>query len=212
MTAILRHTAISFMMLLLPVIGADVSPKGFTQMTSDESSSGSVQVIHYKKDTKAYDSESQIWVHSTKEEFKDQLLFTHYNRSSTLISDEGDYIAINHHELSGLGQLYIFMRNDKGGFEKVKLDFLATIKEQVKKELSLGDNALGFDHEYCYADRWMRDGLLLGHLRGNLSGETTLEEWYFIYDVRKNHFVSDLKMINKGTYSEKENGKWVPRK
>ena len=205
----INQIVLFFVMLCSLAVAAEFPPKDFTELSSVESASAGFRVIHYKKDANAYDSESQIWVHALKPEFKDQLLFTHNNRSSVLISEDEEYIAINHHELSGLGNLYIFKHNANGGFDEVKLKFLETIKQQVKKRLKLDETDIGFDHEYCYADYWMRDGLLLGHLEGDLSGEYRLRDWYFIYDVRRNRFVSNLSQVNKGTYADRE---WVPRR
>ncbi len=203
-----------FLFAVLPSLifaADDYPPKGFTEMSSVESSSGGFSVVHFKKDPQDYSSDSQIWVHATKPDFKTQLLFTHNNRSAVLISDDEDYIAINHHELSGLGVLIVFKRNEKGGFDEVKKDFLKVMQAQMAKEFKL-DKDMGFDHEYCYADVWMRDGLLLGHINGNLSGEYSLDEWYFIYDAKKDRFIWDLNKINKGTYTEHVHVKPTPPK
>lgn len=178
-------------------------PKGFTELSTLVSPYGSFSVMHFKQDPDDFSSDSQIWIHALKPDFQDQLIFTHNNRSAALISDDENYIAINHHELSGLGNFIVFKRNEKGGFDKVDKDFLALAKDMAIKKLKLEHDALEFDHEYCYADTWMRDGLLLGHVRGDLSGEAWLKEWYFIYDAKHDVFTWDLAKLNKGTYLEK---------
>lgn len=195
-----------FFFAILPSLAfasGDFPPQGFSELSTVASPSGGFSIMHFKQDPNDFSSESQIWVHALKPEFRDQLLFTHYNRSSVLISDDENYIAINHHALSGLGNLIVFKRNEKGGFDKVDKDFLAVAKDMAAKKLKLGDDAFGFDHEYCYADIWLRDGLLLGSLRGDLSGEVWLKEWYFIYDAKHDAITLDLASINKGTYIEK---------
>ena len=201
--------AIIVTLLCLNAFAGEFPPKGFTAIETIESDSGGFSVIHYKQDPDRFDSESQIWVHALKPEFKDQLLYTHQNRSQELISEDEEYIAINHHELSGLGRLIVFSRNSNGTFDEVKVDFLKVVREQVKQRLKLDDTGVGFDHEYCYADCWLRDGLLLGHLKGDMSGEIDLREWYFIYDVRRSRFVSKINQMNRGVYFEHQ---WVRRK
>jgi len=206
-----------FLFALLPSLifaAEEYPPKGFTEIWSEESSYGGFSVVHYKneqKDPKDYSSDSQIWVHANKPEFKTQLLLSHSSSSNTLISDDEKYIAINLHECSSLSNLFVFKRNEKGGFDEVKKDFLKSAQNQMIKQYKLEKN-LEFGHEYCYADVWMRDGLLLGHISGEYSGGYSVDPWYFIYDVKNDRFIWDLTKINKRPYSEKEQEKPTPPK
>jgi|GEM_PF-3839470 len=203
-----------FLFAVLPSLifaAEEYPPKGFTEIDSVESSYGGFSVVHYQKDSQDDSDDTQIWVHAIKPEFKTQLLFTHNSSSHTLISDDENYIAINLHECSNLNNLLVFKRNEKGGFDEVNKDFREAVQNQMIKQYKL-EKDLKFGHEYCYADVWMRDGLLLGHLSGEYSGGYSVEPWYFIYDVRRDRFVWDLTKINKRPYSEKEQEKPTPPK
>jgi hypothetical protein len=68
-------------------------------------------------------------------------------------------------------------------------------------------NGPWFSHKYCYADYWLRDGLLLAHLEGDESGIHVLKPWYFIYNARKDRFLLDFSNINQGAFERVNSGK-----
>ncbi len=177
----------------------DFPPAGFTEMSSGESPRGTFKIIHFKRDPKDFSSESQVWLEALKLEFKTQLLFKHENRAGWLISEDEEFIAINHHAGSGDGLLHLFARGKDGLFREKPKDFREAACKLMTAQLKLKKEP-GFDHEYCYADAWLRDGYLLGHLEGNYSGVHFLDEWYFIYDMKSDRFSWDLSKINRGAF------------
>jgi hypothetical protein len=183
--------------LALEGIATNEPPPDFTNVYSEQSPNDGFKLICYKRDPKDFSSETQIWLEALKPDFKTQLIFTHWNRAHSLISSDDQYIAINYHVMSDLGEVHVFSRDKTGLFQEIKKDFGEIAHKLVRKEL--GSN-IGFDHEYCYADYWLRDGLLLVHFEGHESGTHYLEPWYFIYDVKKDRFVFDLTDINKNAF------------
>ena len=178
-------------------------PNDFKEMRSEESPLGTFKIIQYQHDPDDLMSESQIWLQANKPKFKTQLLFTFSNQASWLISPDDNFIAINNHVTSTDGMLYIFVRGQDGLFKEVKKDFREVTHKLMATQLKL-KNEPWFSHEYCYADYWLRDGLLLGHLEGSESGAQFLKPWYFIYNVRKDQFSWDLSNINKGAFGRGE--------
>jgi len=176
----------------------DFPPRGFKEMGSEESPAANFKIVHFKRDPGDFASESQLWLQALKPEFKTQLLFTHSNRATWLISPDEGFIALNHHLGSGVGLLHIFVRDQDGLFHEQKKDFFDVTKKlmstQLKKEIDL-------DHMYCMADSWLRDGRLLGHIDGHKSGAYHISGWYFIYDVKKDRFLWDLSEINQGAFN-----------
>lgn len=169
-------------------------PRGFTELYSEESPEATFKIIHFQRDPKDFSSDSQIWLQSLKPECKTQLLFTHNNRASWLISPDDSCIAINHHAMSTDGLLQIFARGKDGVFTRVEKDFREAAFELMAAQLKSKPD---LDHFYCYADTWLRENVLLAHLVGHESGVQSLDPWYFIYDVSKDRFSWDLSDINK---------------
>jgi len=190
--------------LTSPIFAADVfPPPGFKEMSSEESPKRGFKIIHFKRDPEDFSSDSQIWIQPLlqplKPRFQTQLLFAHCNRAGWLISLDEKFIAINYHAGSTDGLLHVFWLEDDGLFHERQKDLRDVTRKLMTDQLKLkGQPSL--DHEYCYADCWLRDGLLLGHLSGHESGVRFLNDWYFIYDVENDRFLWDLSQINQNAF------------
>lgn len=195
------------LLCLLPLLAeaVDFPPAGFVEVSSEKSPLDAFKVIHFKRDPEDFSSDSQIWLQALKPPFKTQLLFSHNNRASWLISGNEEFIAINHHALSDLGLLHVFAQGKDGAFHKIEKEFGEVARKLMTSQLKLAEEP-GFDHEYCYADAWLRDGLLLAHLEGHESGVHFLKEWYFLYDAKGDRFSWDLSRINEGAFGLVKHG------
>ena len=202
-----RYFLVVLWFVLTVAAGAqDYPPKGFTKVYADNSPQNSFEIVHFKQNPDDFSSDSQVWLHALKPGFKTQLLFTHNNRAAWLVSADENFIAINHHAMSDLGLLHVFSRNKEGVFQEVKKDFYEATSKLMAEQLKLKPQP-GFDHIYCYADAWLRDGYLLAHLEGHDSGVHFLDGWYFIYDVKHDDFIWDLSKVNTGAFQLVKPGK-----
>jgi len=191
--------------LLFPVISAfavdEFPPVGFKVALSENSPGGGFKIIHFARDLNQA-SEAQIWIEPVlqpgKARFMRQLLFAHNNRVSWLISADENFIALNNYAKSTDGLLHVFSLGSDALFHKVKMDFRDAAQQLLISKLKVKKRDSDFDHEYCYADCWLRDGCLIGHLEGHDSSTMNgLHPWYFIYDVKNDLFFWDLSRINK---------------
>ena len=197
---LIRYILVSLWFVLAVAAHAqDYPPKGFTKVYADTSPQNTFEIIHFKRDLDDFSSDSQVWLHALKPGFTTQLLFTHNNRASWLVSDDENFIAVNHHAMSDLGLLHVFLRNKEGVFHEVKKNFNEMVSKLMTEQLNLKTEP-GFDHIYCYADAWLRDGHLLAHLEGHESGVHFVDGWYFIYDVKNDDFSWDLSKLNQGAF------------
>ena len=190
---------ILFCLLPLRLAAADFPPPGFKEVNSAESPQGTFKVVHYQRNPEDFSSDSQIWLQASKPEFKTQLLFTHNNSATVLVSPDENLIAINHHVMSGLGGLQLFSRGKDGLYHEREKDLLGAAHKLMLSQLGLAAKT-ELDHEACFADLWLRDGVLLSHLVGNESGVSELAPWYFVYDVQHDRFSEDLSRLNQGAF------------
>lgn len=183
-------------------VSTNSPPAKFKLVYTETSPEESFKLVYYKEDPE-YPSETQIWLEPIKStsEFKKQLLFTHWNRAHSLISDDEQFIALNHHAMSNYGLLHVFIRNKEGLFTEVKKDFHEATRKLIAKDTGSIER---FDHSYVYADCWLRDGLLMAHFVGRESGEHYIDPWYFIYDAKNDKFIMDLKELNKNVFHKVE--------
>ena len=131
-----------------------------------------------------------------------QLLWEGENRASPVISFDGEGIIINHHALSDLEELIVFVRRTDGGYDKANVDFQEeTLKLLAKQERM--KTSPDFDHISCYGETWVNEHALLGSLRGHLSGESYWDSFWFIFDCKTKRFSFDLREINKSVYHSK---------
>jgi hypothetical protein len=136
------------------------------------------------------------------------LLWEGANRASAKLSFDGEGIAINNHAMSDLGQLFVFTRRQDGSYQKVDVDFQQEALKLFSKQLGLKEEPT-FDHIYCYAEAWLTDHQFLGVLSGHMSGEHSLDGFWFIFDCPTKQFLFDLREINKTGFhkTKKEDAK-----
>src|SRR5205085_3985579 len=127
------------------------------------------------------------------------LLWEGANRASAKLSFDGEGIAINNHAMSDLGQLFVFTRRQDGSYQKVAVDFQKEALKLLVKQLGLNEEP-AFDHIYCHAETWLTDHQLLGQLSGHMSGEHSLDGFWFIFDCSSRTFSFDLRAINKTSF------------
>lgn len=189
------------MACLLPsaTMAGDYPPVGFTEMGSEESPGGNFKIVRFNRDPNDYAKGSQIWLQSLKPEFKTQLLFSHESSVALVISPDEKFIAINYHRGSGCGLLHVFSCDKDGLFHKIKRDFLDSTEKLMRTQLNLKKD-IDFDHNYCTAQCWLSEGVLLGSLSERKGDLYRVGEWHFIYDVKKDRFLWDLSELNQNAF------------
>jgi hypothetical protein len=177
----------------------DYPPAGFTEMGSEVSPGGNFKIVRFNRDPNDYEKGSQIWLQALKPEFKTQFLFAHFNSVALLISPDEKFVAINYHRGSGCGLLHVFSCDKDGLFHEKKRDFLDATEKLMRTHLKLNEDT-DFDHSYCMAKSWLRDGMLLGSLSERKGDVYRVVEWYFIYDVKNDRFLWDLSKVNQDAF------------
>ena len=195
------HRILLAMACLLPsaTMAYDYPPAGFTEMGSEASPDGNFKIVRFNRDPNDYAKGSQIWLHALKPEFKTQLLFTHESSVALVISPDEKFIAINYHRGSGCGLLHVFSCDKDGLFHEIKRDFLDSTEKLMRTQLNLKKDT-DFDHNYCMAQSWLREGVLLGSLSERKGDVYRVGEWYFIYDVKNDRFLRDLSELNQNAF------------
>ncbi len=168
-------------------------PAGYVRAITEPCVAGHFVLVGYSKEPWDFDTESQLWVEYDDPKIKPQLLFSFLNRAQQYIDDAGDHIAIEHHEGSGDNLLYLFVRGADHRFHRVPQELRAAALQEFNRQAHTKVTREDFDHFDCYADEWLKGGLLRGYIRGDSQGKkvnSLLAPWYFIYDAEHQKFVA----------------------
>ncbi len=182
-------------------------PQGYRKLDdSTASPQESFRIVSFIIDP--YDANAphpwQIWIEALKPSSVQTRLLYFGQPAGCFISDDENFIALNIHVGSGFQDLRIFTRGKDGAFQDTNKDFAGALLERIARQFKL-KMKLDLDHTYWTADKWLRDGVLLGHVGGHHSGNEDfygLAPWYFIYDVKNDRFTWDLAEINKSAFQQ----------
>lgn len=137
---------------------------------------------------------AQIWLVSSADPGRRQLLFTHYRNANVIFSPDQKWLVINDRYASNESRLLLFKQKSFLNYEQVA-DITKAAWEFFKKQMK---TSVEFDHSYVEALSWAEDEppTLLLSLRGHSDSKYT-SEWYCFYDVKSKTFSVDLAAHNK---------------
>jgi hypothetical protein len=182
---------------------AESAPRGYKKQDEYKSADQKTVVCIYRG--KPFDWTGKLQVRVFQDDspkLGGYLLWEGENRVTALVSYDGEFIAINHHLMSDTGLLYIFARQSDGTYKKADIDFRDQALLQFSNQQGLKEPP-EFDHLYCHAEQWLTNYQFLGVLSGHMSGEHSLDGFWFIYDCRKGVFTFDLASINKKAFHKR---------
>ncbi len=139
----------------------------------------------------------EVWLVSSENSKKRQLLYTYDRSVEVLISEDERWLAINDYAGSNLANVLLF-RQQRGLKYKQVEDLTerawAFVAAQAGHKKPL---PLLLDHTYAEVLRWTDDHTILLCLHGHLDSRNYVDDWLCLYDVTSKTFSTDLDKQNK---------------
>jgi hypothetical protein len=86
--------------------------------------------------------------------------------------------------------MWLFVYKPDGLFHRVPQEMRAAGLEEFCRQTHMSMTRKSFDHFDCYADAWLKDGLIRCYIQGDSPDKSFhLDPWYFIYDSEHERIV-----------------------
>ena len=190
-------TKLLFLFLTIGVLYAgdpDAPPRTIHVSINDFSP---LQTFYIEQHTLSPNEVRQVWLVSTENPKKRNLLYTHSRSVQVLFSEDEHWLVVNDYGGSDFANVLVFRQRHGTEYKQVEdittkaWEFLAT------REGRINTKQLPLDHYYAEVLRWTDDHTFLLCLHGHLDKRNHVEDWLCFYDVNSKVFSTDLDKHNK---------------
>jgi hypothetical protein len=156
------------------------------------SPSGRIVVEHRFRDP---DSPRQIWLRDAGSALEPAFLYEYPRTADVLFSPDERWVVVNDFAGSNVADVRIFQRSSGLNFREEKgADPSRSCWASMSRTF-----APGLVSSYAEAIRWASDSrALLVVLWGHADGESFVDDWLCVYDLRARRASQDLRLMNRG--------------